>query len=431
MNLSDLGRSLRRSWRVVVASSCLLGLGVSTGYAADWTQFRGLDNTGVAEGESPPLAWGITSASDTAMRNIAWKAPLPGRGVSGPIVVDGKVFVTSAEGALQDDLVREEQLFVLCFDAASGKPLWKRRFWTTGRSLCHPTSSVAAPTPASDGKYVFAFFSSNDLACLDLNGNLKWFRGLTHDYPTAANDVGMASSPVVIGDTVIVQVESKGDAFAAGIDVATGEERWRIPREPTMNWCSPSVLRGSQGEPDLALIQSPSRISAHDPRTGEQVWSYDQGCSQIPSAAARNGVIYVPSAGLTALDASGKNAAPPRVWQEGKLGPTNASPVVTNTEVYTLQNSVLNCAEIGDGKTRWQLRLKGNFWATPILVGEHLFLINDQGLGQVVKLGEKGKLLGECDLAEPVLGSPAVADGALYVRGSGNLWKIAATEGKP
>ena len=87
---------------------------------------------------------------------------------------------------------------------------WERQFWATGRTMCHPTSSVAANTPSSDGKRIYAFFSSNDLACLDLAGNLLWYRGLTHDFPTAVNDVGMSASPIVLGDTVVVQVENKG-----------------------------------------------------------------------------------------------------------------------------------------------------------------------------------------------------------------------------
>ena len=155
--------------------------------------------------------------------------------------VSGRVIATSASGASQD------RLHVHAFDAASGKSLWERQFWATGRTLCHPTSSVAACSPMSDGQRIFAFFSSNDLVCLDLNGNLLWYRGLTLDYPTAANDVGMSSSPLVVDGTVIVQVENKGDSFAAGLDAETGQTRWKIPRKPEMNWTSPTVWQAEIG----------------------------------------------------------------------------------------------------------------------------------------------------------------------------------------
>ena len=173
--------------------------------AADWPQFRGAESNSVTSAAQPPAEW-----SDADGKNVAWKVDLPGRGPASPIVVDSKVIVTASSGVNQD------RLHVLCFDAADGSKLWERQFWATGRTLTHPSSANAAPTPASDGELIFAFFSSNDLACLDLDGNLKWFRGLAHDYPAAGNDVGMSSSPVVAGDSVIVQVECQGDSFRHG-----------------------------------------------------------------------------------------------------------------------------------------------------------------------------------------------------------------------
>ena len=123
----------------------------------------------------PPVAFAKDEAG--IEHNVAWKTAIPGRGVSSPILVAGKVIVTAASGFKQD------RLHVLCIDAKTGPIDWERQFWATGRTLCHPTSSVAANTPSSDGKRIFAFFSSNDLACLDLDGNLLWYRGLTHDFP--------------------------------------------------------------------------------------------------------------------------------------------------------------------------------------------------------------------------------------------------------
>ncbi len=226
---------------------------------ADWLHFRGSDNRGVAPTARLPVSW--SPDKDGKPHNIAWKSPLVGRGVSSPIVVDGRVIVTAASG------FRQDRLHVLCFSVATGERLWERQFWATGRTLCHPTSSVAAPTPASDGHLIFALFSSNDLACLDLDGNLRWYRGLTHDYPTAANDVGMSSSPLVIGDTVIVQIENKGDSFAAGLLAATGQTRWKQAREQEMNWVSPTVLpwkdahRGPGAAAIAAAVFGPS---SHD-----------------------------------------------------------------------------------------------------------------------------------------------------------------------
>ncbi|HTU26922.1 MAG TPA: PQQ-binding-like beta-propeller repeat protein, partial [Pirellulales bacterium] len=199
----------------------------------DWLQFRGpnTDRTTSGRGGSPP-ALKKSSASarpeptdfDRGLK-IAWQVDLPGRGPSSPIVVDGRVIVTASSG------VRQDELHVLAFDAQDGHPLWERQFWATGRTLTHPQTANAAPTPASDGQRIFAFFSSNDLVALDLDGNLLWVRGLTQDFPRLGNDVGMASSLLVVGKRVIVQSESQGDALVAGIDTADGTTRWQLARD--------------------------------------------------------------------------------------------------------------------------------------------------------------------------------------------------------
>jgi outer membrane protein assembly factor BamB len=397
--------------------------GGSLASGADWLQFRGNDTTGVAAEAKLPLTWGKKADGDKdgLGENIAWRAALPGRGVSGPIVVDGKVIVTASSG------FKHDRLHVLAFDVVSGKLAWERQFWATGRTLCHPTSSVAAPTPASDGKSIFAFYSSNDLVCLDLDGNLKWFRGLGYDFPTAANDVGMAASPVVVGETVVVQVENKGDSFAAGLDTATGEDRWRVDRDHAMNWTSPGVLRGKTSKDDLVLLQSPSHLSAHRPRTGEVAWTYAAGCSIIPSVLGTEGVVYLPSNGLTALRPGAQPGSQVEVlWSEAKMAPSSSSPVFYDGRMYVINGaSVLTCAEAADGKVLWRLRLSGKFWATPTVAGGLVYCVNDQGLSQVVKPGEQGELVAENDLGEPILGSPALADGAIYFRSDAHLWKIA------
>jgi outer membrane protein assembly factor BamB len=318
-------------------------------------------------------------------------------------------------------------LIVLCFDAKSGQQIWKREFWATGRCHHHPTSANAAPTPASDGKNIYAFYSSNDLVCLDLDGNLQWYRGLAHDYPKAGNDVGMSSSPLVVDGTVVVQIENQGDSFAAGIDTATGENRWRIARKAGANWCSPSALRGEKGK-NLVLLQSPDGLTAHDPQTGEQAWKYEAACSGIPSATATNGRIYLPANGLTVLSATPEATSAELAWDSNLLGASSASPVVHDDKVYVLpRGGVLACGSADKGEVLWKVRLKGTFWGTPVIAGEHMYCANQEGQCLVVNLaGDKGELISTAELGEPFLGSPAVAASALYLRGDKHLWKIAA-----
>ncbi|HEX5105111.1 MAG TPA: PQQ-binding-like beta-propeller repeat protein, partial [Pirellulaceae bacterium] len=366
----------------------------------------------------PPIAFSATE-------NVAWKQPLPGRGVSGPIVIKDRVVVTASSGP-----VKEDKLHVLCFDAESGKQLWHRQFWATGRPYHHPTSSNAAPTPASDGERIFAFYSSNDLVCLDLDGNLLWYRGLAFDWPKAGNDVGMSSSPLVIGDTVVVQVENQGDSFAAGLDTATGETRWRVSRPNKANWVSPAAFRGNSGK-DAVLLQSGDGLTAYDAKSGEQLWKYDVACAGIPSVTAAGDRIYLPANGLTALDVAAGSTSPSLAWDSNRLSPGNASPVVLGDRVYLLAKAgVLNCGDAATGDLLWQERLKGTFWATPVIANGHAYCVNQDGQCLVVNLaGEKGEVVHTAEIGEGFFGTPAVAGNGLYLRGEKHLWKIA--EPKP
>ncbi len=399
-------------WRIarpVVAAFLVMALA-----GADWRQFRGTDSTSVSTEKGLP-------AHFSAKENVAWKAPLPGTGPSGPIVVAGRVLVTAATGPHQ------ERLHLLCFDAATGKRLWQRQLWATGSTVCNPFGGVAISTPASDGRRVFAFYSSNDLACFDLDGNLLWIRGLAYERPLTRNDVGMGSSPLVVGDTVVVQMEDQGASWAAGIVAATGETRWTVDREPAANWTTPTVLRAGPAG-DLVLLQSRSRLSAHDPHTGREVFSHDAGCSTISSNTVVGDRIYLPCGGLTALRYDAAKNALEQLWQEHRLQPENASPVVHEGRVYVMKSAgVVVCGDAASGKTLWQLRLRGPFWATPAIAGEHLYAVNHEGLVQVVRLGAQGTLAGTGQIDKGILASPAVADGAVYFRSNEHLWKIAAT----
>ncbi|HAH43343.1 PQQ-binding-like beta-propeller repeat protein [Gimesia sp.] len=389
-------------------------LAVSLCCGADWPQFRGPLTNNVSLADAPP--------GKVDQGSIAWTADLEGRGASGPIVVGDKVFLTSTTGFKQD------QLHVLCFDLKSGKQLWDRQFWATGRTQCHNKMCVATPTPASDGQRVFATFSSNDVVCLDLDGNLLWVRGLSHDYPNASNSLGMASSPIVVGETLIVPVENDDDSFTTGLDVKTGIARWKIQRPRVANWTSPAILKASPEAEPLVLLQSSEGVDAIYPQTGETAWQYEDGAGRIPSTTVGENTLFVPSNGLTALT-PGSSSEPPKVlWSEQKLSPATASPLVYQKKVFTVNRAgVLTCASPQTGEVIWRLRLKGPFSATPIAAANHLYLISEKGLLQVVQLGEEqGEVTGEVDLKETILATPAIADDSLFLRSDQHLWKISS-----
>jgi outer membrane protein assembly factor BamB len=329
------------------------------------------------------------------------------------------VVLTASSGFDQD------KLHVLSFDAKDGSLQWERMFAATGRTSHHPKTCVAAPTPACDGKRIFAFYSCNDVFCLDLSGRLLWTRGLTLENPQAGNSLGMSSSPVVADDTLIVQVENDSHSLAFGLSVEDGTDRWRHERPRKANWTSAAVYRNENGP--LALLQSSRGVTAVKPRTGEVVWNYDDGASTVPSSATGDGTIYIPSHGITAVDGGGPSAVPEQRWRSGKLNPGTASPIYYRKQLYIINSAgVLTGADPKDGEVKSQTRLSGPFSGSPVAAGGKIYIFNEKGTGIVVDVaGEKPEIVGQNDLDETILCTPAVAGGGLYVRSDLHLYKIA------
>ena len=380
--------------------------------AADWLQFRGPGGTGISPEANLPV--------QLDAKSVTWKINLPGRGLSSPVIVGDRVFVTAASGTESD------RLHVICFRAADGSKVWERQFWATGRTMSHPKTSVAANTPCSDGRRLFCLFSSNDLLCLDLDGNVLWLRGLTRDYPNASNSLGMAASPVVVGDTLVVPVENDSESFTMGVDVLTGANRWKRDRPKLACWTTPVVVSDAKSGAPVVVLQSGPGLSAVDVRTGHEAWYYTENASTIPSSTFSGGVLYVPSGGIAALKPRAAGEHPEQLWKNSQLGVGTASPVVIGDRIFTLNGAgILNCGDVKDGRRLWQLRTAGPYAATPVGFGKHLVLVNEKGLVQIVNTGApEGEIVSKFDLADTIIGTPSIGAGALFIRSDKALVKL-------
>jgi outer membrane protein assembly factor BamB len=379
--------------------------------AADWPEFLGPRGRGVAQDQAIRTRWSETEG-------IAWKADLPGRGASSPIVVGDLVVVTASSGARQDEL------HILAFDKASGRTVWHRRFWATGRTLAHPTSAVAAGTPASDGKRIVALYSSCDLLAVDLAGRLLWQRNLAVEHPRSGNDVGMGSSPRIIDGTAVVQIDCQGDAFALGVDVATGEDRWIAPREKIASWSSPlPVTTPEHGA--CVLLQSPHGLDLRRVADGKTVWSWKGDCAAIPMATESGAMLRVPSDGIASVSPTSGDAKP--VWKSTKLSCGIASPLAWGDSIACINRAGVLCiGDAKDGQLRGQVRLAGSFWASPILAGSTIIATNKEGKTFLISTDGEPKVIAENELPGTFTATPAVADGTLYLRSETTLWKVAA-----
>ena len=376
----------------------------------DWLQFRGNDHRGISLKSETP--------TNLSKNNIAWKTPLPGRGLSSPIVIENRVFLTASSTADQS------RLHVICANKVNGEIEWERQFWATGRTICHEKTCVAAPTPVSDGKNIYALYSSNDLICLDLDGNLKWIRGLMQDYPNASNSLGLASSPIIVDGTLIVQIENDSDSFVSGINLKDGSNIWKLARTKKANWTSPIRLNDKE-----VAIQGSEGITCVSAKSGTVQWSYNEGASTIPSSvtSADSAILYVPSNGITAIKPRKDNNTPEIVWQESQLRPGTSSPIIVGDNIYIINRAgVLNAAKKDTGERLWRLRLEGPFSGSPVSSNGNIYVASERkGVFQSIDInGKEGMLRGSIELGETILGTPAIANNSIFIRSDGHLWKI-------
>jgi outer membrane protein assembly factor BamB len=391
-----------------------LGALTSTILAGDWPQFRGPDSTGVAPDAKIP-----------AKPKIDWSVPLPGRGLASPVIVGGKVFITCSSGP------KQERLHVLCLNAADGAKIWERQLQATGRTMSHPKTAIAACTPCSDGKRIFALWSCNDLAAFDLDGNLLWVRGLTTDYPNASNSLGMASSPVVIGDTVVTMIENDSESYTLGIDAANGRNLWKMERPKVANWTSPIPLRTKGSDRIVAVLQGSTGLVGVDPISGSQLWEHKAGASTLSSSVVSDGVIYAVAGGITAL-APKASAAPEELWRSRQVNPSTISPVVLDGRLFSINGAgVLSTLDIKTGDAKWKLRLTGEFSGSPVGAGKSLVAANEKGLVQIVDVAApEGAISAQLQLPlkaetkELILSTPALSGSHIFIRTDSTLWRL-------
>jgi outer membrane protein assembly factor BamB len=401
--------------RVLVALSLLSLPAHASADSSDWPQFRG-------PGGVPYLKEGVVPTSP----KVAWAADLPGRGLSSPIVVGDRVIVTASSGPKQD------RLHVLCFGKSDGSKLWERELRATGRTMCHSKTSVAAPTPCSDGKRIFALWSSNDLAAFDLDGNLLWVRGLTVDYPNVSNSLGMSSSPLVVGETVVTVIENDSESYTLGVDASTGRNLWKMDRPKAANWSSPVVWQGAAASTPVVVLQSKDGLCGVDPATGSRLWEYKDGASTMSSSVVAQGVIYAASKGITALRPENTGGEPQQLWRSEQMNPATGSPIVMGNRIFVINSAgVLALADATTGERGWKLRLKGPFSGSPVGAGNLLVAVGEKGLLQIVDVtAPEGAVVGTLDFADQlvekewILCTPSLSGGKIFVRSDRKLWSV-------
>lgn len=413
---------------------------------AHWPQWRGPFFNGIARGDAPTV-W-----SDT--KNIKWKTQIPGRGHSTPVIWADKIFLTTAipvgtvpvtpqpspaegrrAGGGAGPLV-EHRFEVLCLDRKTGKILWQRtaKTATPHEGYHRAYGSFASNSPATDGKYVYAFFGSRGLYCYDFNGKLIWEKdfGVQMKMRLA---FGEGAAPLLWRDQLFLVFDHEAESFIVALDKRNGKELWRSAREERSSWSTPlAVEHGGRTE---IVVAATNKVRSYDPRTGKILWeSGGLGGNVIPVPVYNNGMVYVMSGyrdpKLMAIklgkdgDLTGSDSI---VWSHTRGLAYTTSPVLHENKLYVVtDNGMVSAFNAATGEPYYaQTRLPKtyNLKASPTGANGKLYLATEDGDVVVLKMGEKFEVIAVNTLEDQVfIATPVIAGGELYLRGQSTLFCI-------
>jgi outer membrane protein assembly factor BamB len=391
------------------------------GAEKQWPCFRGPTGQGIVLDTDIPLAWGDSE-------NVLWRLKLPGRGNSSPVVWGDRLFVTAEGESRPDDapLLAKDQApdrLLLCY-STDGQLLWQHAAPTPAEhEVLYWKNTLASSTPVTDGERVIVFFGNAGLLSCDLAGNRQWHVDLG-TFPTTH---GPGSAPVLYKNLVVlIQDQNKGRSLCAAFDKATGSKVWERQRANAMGWSNPVLVK--IGNRDELIFNGSNEVIAYDPATGEELWKHaGTSIESIPMLAMGGGLLFSASGRngpIFALrpDSRGLVADSPPVWRLEHGGPHVPSPAYHEGRLYLVSDTgIAMCLNAATGETLWQKRLRGRFSASPLLVGDKIFLVSEEGVTYVLKSSLRFELLAENRLSETSYATPAVLGGRLYFRSTTGL----------
>jgi outer membrane protein assembly factor BamB len=410
----------------------VIGLAVTTpGLHAQWTEFRGPNGTGTATGPLP-LTW----AEDT---NVRWKTAIHGRGWSSPIVLGNQVWMTTAT---EDG----RQLYGVAVDRDSGKIVYDLKLFDVATpQFAHPFNSYASPTPVAEPGRVYITFGSPGTAAIDTaTGKVLWERR-----DLECNHFrGAGSSPVIFRDLLIMHFDGSDLQYLVALDKKTGKTVWRTPRSIDYQdvlpdgkfkadgdfrkaFSTPLIITVA-GEPLLVSLGSMAAYG-YDPMTGKELWRIEERSNFSSSSRpiAGHGLVFYQSGWSTGQllairpDGRGDVTATHVVWRVTQGVPKKPSLVLSGDLLFMVNDvGLATCLEAKTGALVWKSRLAGEYSASPLLVGDRVYFFNEEGKATVVEAGREFKVLGESVLDNGFMASPAVADGALFLRTKTDLYRI-------
>jgi outer membrane protein assembly factor BamB len=426
----------------MLRSACLLAflLGLPIPVQADeWFQFGGPAGTGHADKSNPPTEW-------SAEKNIAWRTAVAGLGWSSPVVVSGKMYVTTAvpQGEFKDPLKASQSLRTLCLDAKSGSILWDVEVFPQDVAKApniHGKNSHASPTPVVEGDKVYVHFGHMGTACLSTKDGSKIWTNQTLPYKPVHGNGGTL---LLLPTTLIYSIDGTDKQAVIALNKSDGKVAWETPRESKparpFSFSTPTLITVN-GQEQIISVGSDIAMGL-EPKTGKEIWRVKfSGYSIVPKPLFADGLLYVctgyDNAALFAIrvddkskgDVTGTHVA----WSIKKESmPRNVVPILVGDALYTVSDSgLLSCIDAKTGKERWSEALKKSHTSSPVYAGGLIYLLAEDGTATVFKPGTEFELVATNKLTEPgtpskflCLSSYAVDGDALFLRTAKAIYRI-------
>jgi outer membrane protein assembly factor BamB len=416
----------------------------------DWPGWRGPTANGISPLTNVPTTW-------SADRNIAWKTPLEGRGLSSPVVWGDRIFLTAdvegdpVEGAIPpkhrirgapfrhpDSMGMDHKhiLKVLSFDAKTGKQLWERTAYNgTVYDEIHKFNSYASPTPVTDGKFVYAYFASEGLYKYDFDGNQVWKMS---PGPISTEGLGAGVSPVLFEDKIIILADQdEGEnSFMAAVSTSDGKIAWKIARHAQVSWTVPVIL-DVNGKPQM-IVSGTENLIAYDPRTGKEIWRTDGvGGNSVHTPVFGHGMVYVstgyPNKNVMAVRLNPAPGEERIAWTYKKGTGYIPNAILYGDYLYFMTDAgLLTCVDAVTGKVEYDSKrfpAPGQFAGAPVAFDGKLLITSQDGDTYVLKAGPVHEILGTNSLGEWVVASLAIAGDSIYIRSQKNLYRIRQASG--
>jgi outer membrane protein assembly factor BamB len=395
--------------------------------AGDWPQWRGPDLNGISGEKNVPLRWSPTE-------NIAWKLAMPSKSGATPIIWRNSVFLNVAEG---------DDLSLWRVDKSNGSVVWKK--FIAGGNYEINKQNMSSPSPSTDGDAVYVMTGLGIMKAFAFDGKELWMRDIQKDYGKFGLNWGYASSPLLHGDSLYVQVlhgmKTDEPSYLLRIDKKTGKTLWRVERpteavrESPDSYTTPALLK--YGGKEEIIVSGGDCVTGHDPATGKELWrgngfneARNPAYRTIASTLVSGEMFFVPTRvrPMIAFRAGGRGdiTESHKAWTFNN-GPDVPTPVTDGKYLYIVNDrGILWCLDAKTGAEIWgSQRIKPAIYsASPILAEGRIYVTNEEGLTTVFRAADKFEVLAENDFADYTLSSPAVSDGRIYLRTKSFLWAI-------